>query len=56
MCGVVLACLFLCQSPDGKMVASGSIDGIINLYDLQSGKLLHTLEGEGHGLVFVSLS
>ena len=44
------SCIALpCQSPDGKMVASGSIDGIINLYDLQSGKLLHTLEGEGWG-------
>ena len=36
--------LFL-QSPDGKLVASGAIDGIINLFDLQSGRLLHTLEG-----------
>ena len=33
------------QSPDGKLVASGAIDGIINLFDLQSGRLLHTLEG-----------
>ena len=36
---------FLLQSPDGKLVASGAIDGIINLFDLQSGRLLHTLEG-----------
>ena len=35
----------LLQSPDGKLVASGAIDGIINLFDLQSGRLLHTLEG-----------
>ena len=26
-------------------MASGAIDGIINLFDLQSGRLLHTLEG-----------
>ena len=39
------------QSPDGKLIASGAIDGIINLFDLQSGRLLHTLEGMGmeHG-------
>ena len=42
-CMASYSCIALpCQSPDGKMVASGSIDGIINLYDLQSGKLLHT--------------
>ena len=33
------------QSPDGRLIASGAIDGIINLFDLQSGRLLHTLEG-----------
>ena len=33
------------QSPNGKLVASGAIDGIINLFDLQTGRLLHTLEG-----------
>lgn len=27
------------------MIASGAIDGIINLFDVKSGKLLHTLEG-----------
>ena len=36
---------FFPQSPDGKLIASGAIDGIINLFDLQSGRLLHTLEG-----------
>ena len=38
--------ILLPQSPDGKLIASGAIDGIINLFDLQSGRLLHTLEGE----------
>ena len=33
------------QSPDGKLIASGAIDGIINVFDLESGHLLHTLEG-----------
>ena len=34
------------QSPNGRLIASGAIDGIINLFDLQTGKLLHTLEGK----------
>lgn len=34
------------QSPDGKYLASGAIDGIINIFDIATGKLLHTLEGE----------
>jgi hypothetical protein len=33
------------QSPDGKYIASGAIDGIINIFDVASGKLVHTLEG-----------
>jgi WD40 repeat protein len=33
------------QSPDGKYLASGAIDGIINIFDIATGKLLHTLEG-----------
>jgi len=36
---------FLFQSPDGKYIASGAIDGIINIFDVASGKLVHTLEG-----------
>lgn len=35
----------LLQSPDGKYLASGAIDGIINIFDIATGKLLHTLEG-----------
>jgi WD40 repeat protein len=34
------------QSPDGKYIASGAIDGIINIFDVSSGKLVHTLEGK----------
>lgn len=34
------------KSPDGKYLASGAIDGIINIFDIATGKLLHTLEGE----------
>ena len=36
---------FIFQSPDGKYIASGAIDGIINIFDVASGKLVHTLEG-----------
>lgn len=39
-------CWFASQSPDGKYLASGAIDGIINIFDIATGKLLHTLEGE----------
>ena len=34
------------QSPDGKYIACGAIDGIINIFDMTTGKLLHTLEGK----------
>lgn len=40
----------LLQSPDGKYLASGAIDGIINIFDIATGKLLHTLEGNGLGI------
>jgi WD repeat-containing protein 61 len=43
---------FIFQSPDGKYIASGAIDGIINIFDVSSGKLVHTLEGN----TFLSLS
>lgn len=33
------------KSPDGKLIASGAIDGIINIFDTQTGRLIHTLEG-----------
>ncbi len=28
-----------------KFVASGAMDGIINVFDIATGKLVHTLEG-----------
>lgn len=37
--------LHLLQSPDGKYIASGAIDGIVNVFDIATGKLIHTLEG-----------
>lgn len=36
---------FSIKSPDGKLIASGAIDGIINIFDTQTGRLIHTLEG-----------
>lgn len=44
----------LFQSPDGKYIASGAIDGIINIFDVASGKLVHTLEG--HAMPIRSLT
>ena len=35
----------LYQSPDGKFIASGALDGIVNVFDIRTGKLIHTLEG-----------
>jgi len=34
------------QSPDGKYIACGAIDGIIYIFEVVSEKLIHTLEGE----------
>ena len=46
-CFCLCVCVCMCvQSPNGRLIASGAIDGIINLFDLQTGKLLHTLEGK----------
>ncbi|KAJ8790230.1 hypothetical protein J1605_021307 [Eschrichtius robustus] len=42
------------HSPDGKYLASGAIDGIINIFDIATGKLLHTLEG--HAMPIRSLT
>ena len=36
---------FIFQSPDGKYIVSGAIDGIIIIFYFASGKLVHTLEG-----------
>ena len=36
----------LLQSPDGKYIACGAIDGIVNIFDIATGKLIHTLEGK----------
>ena len=45
----IIKLLFLfIQSPDGHYLACGAIDGIINIFDLTTGKLLHTLEGTVH--------
>ena len=35
----------LFQSPNGKYIACGAIDGIINVFDIATGKVIHTLEG-----------
>lgn len=37
--------LSIAYSPDGKYIACGALDGIINVFDVLSGKLTHTLEG-----------
>ena len=37
--------LSLAYSPDGKYIASGAIEGFINIFDITTGKLIHTFEG-----------
>ena len=42
------------QSQDGKYIATGAIDGFINVFDVESGKLVHTIEG--HAMTVRSLT
>ena len=37
--------LSVAQSPDGKWLASGSMDGTVAVFDATTGQLLHTLDG-----------
>lgn len=39
---MAMSCL---QSPDGKQMVTGAIDGIVHLFDLATGKLIKTLKG-----------
>ena len=36
---------FIFECPDGKYIVSGATDGIIYIFGVPSGKLVHTLEG-----------
>lgn len=40
----------LAFSADGQLLASGSFDGIIQIWDTSSGNLKCTLEGPGGGI------
>jgi WD repeat-containing protein 61 len=37
--------LSVAYSPDGRRLACGCMDGVVAVFDVDSGKLLHALEG-----------
>ena len=41
-------------SPDGRQLASASLDNHVKLWDVQKGELLHTLKGHGDGVYAVA--
>ncbi|KAF9590262.1 hypothetical protein IFM89_032040 [Coptis chinensis] len=43
----------LAFSSDGKLLASGGFDGLIQVWDITSGSLKCTLEGPGGGIEWV---
>ena len=46
----------ICFSPNGQLIASGSLDHTIKLWNTQTGKLLHTLQGHTHRIKSISFS
>ncbi len=41
-------------SPDGRMVATGNVDGRVFLFDVRSGRIRHTLEGHTDSVLSVA--
>ena len=42
--------------PDAKFVAAAALDGKVRIWELPSGKLLHTLDADGKGVYALALS
>lgn len=44
------------MTPDGNRIVSGSGDGLINVWDIKSGRVLKTLKGHTEGILVIALT